>query len=70
MPAVGSVPDAKSVLQGRLASPAKAYFEALRGYPGNRGEADGAIAFVRRTLERVQAAAKEIAMRVIKAKVH
>jgi hypothetical protein len=41
--AVGSVPAAEDVLRGRLRSPARTLFEALRGYPGNRGEADGAV---------------------------
>ena len=41
--AVGSVPAAEDVLRGRLKSPARTLFEALRGYPGNRGEADGAV---------------------------
>lgn len=57
------------MLQGRLASPARAYLEALRGYPANRGEADGAAAFIRNTLKRVQEAGREVALRVIKAKV-
>lgn len=41
--AVGSVPAAEDVLRGRLKSPARTLFESLRGYPGNRGEADGAV---------------------------
>jgi hypothetical protein len=41
--AVGSVPAAEDVLRGRLRAPARTLFEALRGYPGNRGEADGAV---------------------------
>lgn len=63
------MPDAGSVLVDKLTSPAAACFTGLRNYPAARGEADGASASIRASLQRVQAVTKEIAMRIIKSKV-
>lgn len=57
------------MLRGKLQSPARTYLEGLRNYPAARGEAEGASAAIRKTIERAQGAAHEIAMRIIRTKV-